>query len=151
MKNLLIALAVLAVLPASAQGNNPHGHTAPPAAPAADDTAPPQGWLGAGAAIPAELTQIQQVAKPYCPSIEAKSTTDETQGYFTCDCAVDHITQQSWNDYDSTYSGHFMTTEDAELIRDAVRDSPDMATASTSIYYGLSPDGESVLSSCFSK
>ena len=93
----------------------------------------------------------QKEAEPLCATINANSTTSETAGYFTCDCAVRQITQRAWDDDDYTYSGPFMTEADAKLIVDSLKTSPNMSVASSAIYNGLSPDGQSVMSNCFSK
>lgn len=146
MKTPLIAVLALVALPALAQGssnNNPHANR--PASPPAS-TPPP-----APSPVPDALVQYRTQAEALCPAINANSTTTETTGYFSCECAAGQITQQAWDDYTYSYTGPFMTEADAKLIVDSLKTSPNMSVASSAIYNGMSPDGQSVLSACFSK
>ena len=151
MKYLIVTLAALVALPAMAQGNNPRPGQSSSPAPASNDSTPPDGWLGAGQPVPDELTQYQADAQPYCIPLDANSTSEETSGFFTCQCAVSMITQQAWSDYDYSNSGPFMSPADAKLIADTVKTASNMAEAGSTIYNNLSADGESVLSACYSK
>ena len=148
MKYLSIGLVAFIAMPALAQGNNapPGGHAALPAAPAYDDDPPPADWLGENAPIPSDLVTYQAEARPYCPALDADSTS-----YFTCSCAVTQMTHQSWSDYDSSFSGPFMTSEDAKLILDSVKTSQNMNDLGAKISNGLSESGESVISACYTK
>lgn len=151
MRNLLIAFALLAALPASAQNNNPRPGSAPAPAEPARTTPPPAGWLGAGAPIPAELTALQNEARDYCPTLDANSVSDDTQGYFTCACAAGQLTDQDWADYDNAYSGPFMPVDDATLIVEALRTSSNMADVGNRIYSNIGDTADSILSSCYVK
>lgn len=145
MKSTLVALFVLGLaLPAAAQGNNAPPVTSAPAA-------PPSDWLGAGQPVPADLVSYKNEAQGYCEAIDSRSAAASAYGDFTCSCATGVITQQAWSDYDYDHSGPFMTSADAKLIADTLRTAQTMSEASSTIYYGLSTAGQSVLSSCYSK
>ncbi len=101
--------------------------------------------------VPTELYTYQDIAFDLCPDIDAASYGSDTSGYFTCGCAASQITEQAWSDGDLDYTGPFMSEADAKLIVDTLRSSSNMAEASERIYGGLSEDGQSVLSACFSK
>jgi len=142
-----------AAAPVTVSGNNnrrnnsPHGAAVPVPAPApaaeVDD--------GSNKPIPDYLTAYQTEALTYCPALDANSQTPETQGYFTCSCAAERITVQAWSDETFSNSGPFMTQADGKLIVDSLKASQNMSQASGKIYDGLSADGQSVLSYCFSK
>lgn len=155
MKSPLIALLALGLaLPALAQGNNnPHSGVSSASVSATTETTspPPEGWLGVGQPVPGDLKSFSNEANGYCAAINARSESASAYGDFTCECAARVITQQAWSDYDYDYSGSFMTSGDAKLIADTLRAAQTMSDASATIYYGLSPAGQSVLSSCYSK
>jgi hypothetical protein len=158
MKSPLLALLVLGLaLPAAAQGsNNPHSGASSSSTDATTETTetttpPPEGWLGAGQPVPGDLKSFSNEAKGYCPAMNTRTEAAGAYGDFTCDCAAGAITQQAWSDYDYAYSGPFMTSADAKLIADTLRTAQTMSEAGGPIYYGLSPAGQSVLSSCYSK
>ena len=139
--------------PAASNNNRPgHNIAAPVAsdpAPATQTAAPPD--ASQNEPVPAALTDYQTQAQALCPAISANSTTTDTSGYFTCECAASAITSRAWSDDDYAYSGPYMTETDARLIVDSLKASSNMAQASNAIYSGLSEDGQSVMSSCFSK
>ncbi len=155
MKSPLIALLALGLaLPALAQGsNNPHAGASSASSATATDavTPPPADWLGAGQPVPGDLKSFSNEANGYCTAINARTESAGTYGDFTCECASGAITRQAWSDYDYDYSGPFMTSDDAKLIADTLRTAQTMSDASSTIYYSLSPAGQSVMSSCYSK
>ena len=148
MKYLLSALLLAAALPAAAQGNNLHHGAAAPAPAAPEAPAPkPDDWLGRKAPVPAEHVRYQQQARPYCAALDSNVPADGDI-FFSCGCAVDRITVQSWSDYDYANSGPFMPVSDAKLIADTISSASDMNSAANPIYYGISEAGDSILSFC---
>ncbi|MEZ5953053.1 MAG: hypothetical protein R3C13_01985 [Hyphomonas sp.] len=127
--------------PATGNNNRPQQSSAPA----------PQETQAAPAIVPEALTRYKAEAAPLCTALDGNSSTTETQGYFTCACAAGAITSRAWDDYDYDYTGPFMSEADAKLIVDSLKAASNMAQASQAIYGGLSTEGQSVMSSCFSK
>ncbi|MCA8903199.1 MAG: hypothetical protein KDA53_18330 [Hyphomonas sp.] len=126
----------------NAGGNASNPHAAAPVNAAPHKPA----WI-----MPPALADYQAEARPLCSALDNASLTPETQGSFTCSCAVGQMTAQAWDDNTYDYSGPFMTEADGKLILDSLKASANMSQASQRIYGGLSSNGQSVMSACFSK
>ncbi|HPE48960.1 MAG TPA: hypothetical protein PLR76_11210 [Hyphomonas sp.] len=140
-----------ATAPVTASNNNNRRNNSPPVAAAPAPAPVAKVDDGSNKPIPDYLMAYQTEALTYCPALDGNSQTPETQGYFTCNCAASRITVQAWSDETYSNSGPFMTQADGKLIADSMKSSQNMSQASSKISNGLSPDGQSILSYCYSK